>query len=200
MSETKVRIQDDLYEAINGEWLKNAVIPEDRPVTGGFSDLDQDVEKIMMADFKAFAEGQKTSDIPEMKYAVALYKKMLDTERRNREGIEPALPILNMLREIRTVDDLNQHAAELLLMNVELPVRLAVDTDMANAEKNSLSSPAPISSCRTRPITATITANSCWRSTRTWPPRYWPIPLTPWPPKKSKASWSGPSITNAIIP
>ena len=58
MSETKVRIQDDLYEAVNGEWLKTAVIPEDRPTTGGFSDLDQGVEKIMMADFAAFAAGE----------------------------------------------------------------------------------------------------------------------------------------------
>ncbi|MBQ9828046.1 MAG: hypothetical protein IJM62_05130, partial [Lachnospiraceae bacterium] len=85
-------IQDDLYEAVKGEWLKTAVIPDDRPMTGGFSDLDQDVEKIMMADFKAFAEGEKKTDIPEMKYAIALYKKMLDTERRNSEGIAPVLP------------------------------------------------------------------------------------------------------------
>ena len=27
MSDTKIRIQDDLYEAVNGEWLKTAVIP-----------------------------------------------------------------------------------------------------------------------------------------------------------------------------
>ena len=31
-----IRIQDDLYEAVNGDWLKTAVIPEDRPMTGGF--------------------------------------------------------------------------------------------------------------------------------------------------------------------
>ena len=91
MSETTVRIQDDLYEAVNGEWLKTAVIPDDRPTTGGFADLDQDVEKIMMADFRAFVDGQKTSDIPEIKYAAALYRKVLDTERRNREGIAPIL-------------------------------------------------------------------------------------------------------------
>ena len=137
MSEEKVRIQDDLYEAVNGEWLKTAVIPEDRPRTGGFSDLDQDVEKIMMADFKALAAGEKSSDIPEMKYAVALYKKVLDTERRNREGIAPALPILERIRGIRTAEELNAQAAELLLLGVDLPLRLGVEADMADAEKNS---------------------------------------------------------------
>ena len=88
MGET-VRIQDDLYHAINGEWLKTAIIPDDKPMTGGFNTLAEDVEKTMMADFKAFAEGDKTSDIPEMAYAISLYKKVLDTERRNKEGSEP---------------------------------------------------------------------------------------------------------------
>ncbi len=40
MSDTEVRIQDDLYLAVNGKWLETAVIPDDRPRTGGFSDLD----------------------------------------------------------------------------------------------------------------------------------------------------------------
>ncbi len=137
MNETPVRIQDDLYQAVNGEWLKTAVIPEDRPSTGGFSVLDQDVEKTMMADFRALAEGSRTSEIPEMKYAVALYKKVLDTERRNREGIAPALPVLERIRAIRTVEELNDQAAELLLLGVDLPLRTAVEADMENAEKNA---------------------------------------------------------------
>ena len=137
MSEEQVRIQDDLYEAVNGEWLKTAVIPEDRPTTGGFSDLDQDVEKTMMADFRAFAAGEKTSDIPEMKYAVALYKKVLDTDRRNREGIAPALPLLEKLRGIETVEALNAQAAELLVEGVDLPIQMEVTADMADATKNA---------------------------------------------------------------
>ena len=47
MSEPTVRIQDDLYEAVNGEWLKTAVIPDDRPTIGGFATLSEEVEKIM---------------------------------------------------------------------------------------------------------------------------------------------------------
>ena len=138
MSETKVRIQDDLYEAVNGEWLETAVIPDDRPVTGGFSILDQDVEKTMMADFRAFAAGEKTSEIPEMRYAVALYRKVLDTERRNREGIAPVLPLLEKIRAIRTAEALNEAAADLYLSGIDLPIQLEVDADMQDATKNSM--------------------------------------------------------------
>ena len=137
MSDTKIRIQDDLYEAVNGEWLKTAVIPEDRPAAGGFVELDQNVEKQMMADFRALAEGSKTTDIPEMKYAVALYKKVLDSERRNREGIAPALPLLDRIRAIKTVEDLNAAAPELLLMELDLPLRMGVEADMGDATRNA---------------------------------------------------------------
>jgi putative endopeptidase len=137
MSDTKIRIQDDLYEAVNGEWLKTAVIPEDRPAAGGFVELDQNVEKLMMADFRALAEGSKTTDIPEMKYAVALYKKVLDSERRNREGIAPALPLLDRIRALKTVEDLNAAAPELLPMEFDLPLRMGVEADMADATRNA---------------------------------------------------------------
>ncbi len=137
MNETTVRIQDDLYEAVNGEWLKTAVIPDDRPTTGGFSVLDQDVEKLMMADFRAFAEGEKSSNIPEMRYAVALYQKVLDAGRRNAEGIAPALPLLEKLRAVNSPEELNAHAAELLFEGIELPVQVGVTADMQNAEIHS---------------------------------------------------------------
>ena len=95
----QVRIQDDLYLAVNGEWLEKAVIPDDRATTGGFSDLDQGVEKLLMKDFAAFASGEK--EIPEeMKEAVKLYSLAKDFKRRDEEGIKPLLPLLSAIQGI----------------------------------------------------------------------------------------------------
>ncbi len=137
MSEEKVRIQDDLYEAVNGEWLKTAVIPDDKATTGGFSTLAQNVEKIMMDDFKAFAEGKKETDIKEMRYAISLYKKILDTERRDREGVAPVLPVLEKIKALETVEDLNKTAKDFLLEGLELPISMGVTEDMADATKHA---------------------------------------------------------------
>ena len=131
-----VRIQDDLYGYVNGEWLKKAVIPDDKPSTGGFNTLNEEVEKIMMEDFKALSENRKSTDIPEMKYAISLYKKVLDVERRNKEGVEPVLPLLNMIKSIKTVEDLNDVATEFLLKGLELPIEMAVDVDMAETSRH----------------------------------------------------------------
>ena len=43
------RLQDDFYDAINGEWAKTAVIPDDKPVTGGFMDLAEEIEDLMLS-------------------------------------------------------------------------------------------------------------------------------------------------------
>lgn len=137
MSEEKVRIQDDLYEAVNGEWLKTAVIPDDKATTGGFSTLAENVEKIMMEDFKAFAEGKKETDIKEMHYAISLYKKILDTERRDREGIAPVLPVLEKIKALETVEDLNKVAKDFLLEGLELPISMGVTEDMEDATKHA---------------------------------------------------------------
>ncbi len=39
------RPQDNLYLAVNAEYLKNAEIPADKPATGSFNVLAENVEK-----------------------------------------------------------------------------------------------------------------------------------------------------------
>ena len=133
----KIRVQDDLYEAVNGEWLEKAEIPADRPTAGGFSELDQNVEKILMNDFKELSEGTKTTNIKEMQDAVLIYKKVLDVKRRNAEGIKPALPILDFISDIKDVNDLNTKLADLTLNSVPLPFECGVEPDMNDARKHS---------------------------------------------------------------
>jgi len=133
----KVRIQDDLYEYVNGEWLETAVIPNDRPTTGGFAILDQEVEALLLKDFNELSEGKKTTDIKEMKDAVSLYKKYVDVKRRNEEGIQPLLPLLNKIKAIKNIDELNASAFELSLDGVALPFNYGVEPDMKDATKNS---------------------------------------------------------------
>lgn len=134
----KVRIQDDLYEHVNGEWLASAVIPDDKPTTGGFSLLADDVEKKMMEDFESFKNKEKTSDILGVSDAIKLYEKVLDENRRNEDGIKPILPLLNEIKELKTVEDLNSKAKKLSVMGMPLPYEFGVEADMKDATKNSL--------------------------------------------------------------
>lgn len=137
MEEKKIRIQDDLYEAVNGEWLKKAVIPSDRPTAGGFSELDQQVEKTLMEVFKEFVEGVKTTDIKEVEPAIDLYKKYIDVKKRNEDGIKPIEDLLEKIKNIKDIDDLNAKGHDLALSALPLPFQYGVEPDMKDATKNS---------------------------------------------------------------
>ena len=58
------RLQDDFFDYVNGEWEKTAVIPDDKPMTGGFMDLDQDIEKLMLATTDKWLAGQNVPNDP----------------------------------------------------------------------------------------------------------------------------------------
>lgn len=137
MAAKKVRVQDDLYQFVNGDWLKKAKIPSDRPTTGGFAMLDENVQKKLRKDFDSFASGEKKTGIKERKYAVALYEKVLDKKRRNKDGITPVLPLLKKIVSIKNVDDLNKNAKELALLGVDLPLDFGVDTDRKDTSKHA---------------------------------------------------------------
>ena len=132
----RIRIQDDLYHAVNNAWLNKAKIPDDRPSIGGFVMLDLGVEKTLMADFENFASGKKKPELEEINDAVRLYRKVLGLKRRNEEGIKPALPTLSKIASIKSVEELNALSKELLFDGVDLPFNCDVSEDMGDATKH----------------------------------------------------------------
>ena len=99
-----IRIQDDLYNFVNKETLDKLVIPEDRPMTGGFAELDIGVEKLMLEEFATMSES-KSYPNEYLKRACELYAISKDAERKEKHGITPALKNLAILDEIKSVED-----------------------------------------------------------------------------------------------
>ena len=135
---TAVRAQDDLYRYVNGEWLKTAVIPADKPMTGGFFSLDEDVEKQLMSDFAGFAEGEATPDPPILEDAVRLYRKALDADAREKAGMKPLFPLLRELKETGSVAGFNEKLFDFFFDRVELPCELSVSEDWKDTSRYAL--------------------------------------------------------------
>ena len=130
----KVRIQDDLFHYVNQEWIDQAVIPDDKPMIGGFQDLADDVEKLLIGDLDAMCE---TGNYPDahMENACALYRALKDTARRNREGIRPALKPLGRIRKLTGLPHFNRSLKEFVLDGLPLPFVLDVETDMKDTDR-----------------------------------------------------------------
>ena len=131
----KVRIQDDLYNFVNGEWLENAVIPDDKPTTGGFADLNKGVEELLMGEFAEMsAKGQYPDKY--LENAVAIYNAAKDFKRRNHEGIRPALPTLNKIKKLKDISSFNRNLKDFICGGLPLPFHLAVEPDLKHTERH----------------------------------------------------------------
>ncbi|AUZ87212.1 peptidase M13, partial [Arthrobacter agilis] len=77
-----VRPQDDLFRHANGVWLKDAVIPDDRPLTGSFTALRDASELAVRAIIEDAASraGTGPADGIDAKLGT-LYADFMDTAR-----------------------------------------------------------------------------------------------------------------------
>ena len=137
------KAKEDLYEAVNGEWLQTAQIPADRPATGGFNSLVDDIDKTLMDDFDAFLSKQKSSQDPRFNEMIKLYGLAKDFKRREQEGTAPLKKALQPLESLQSYADYQEHWAELLLNGTASPVVFDIDADMKNARVYALFAGAP---------------------------------------------------------
>ena len=134
--DNKVRIQDDLFTYVNQEKIDSLVIPDDMPVAGGFSELHQNVEKLLMDEFK---ELEKSNDIkdPNFQKAVTLYSIAKNVKKRNKQGIKPILKDLKTIASINDIASLNRKLKSFAL-DYPLPFGYWVDADFKDSNKNNL--------------------------------------------------------------
>ena len=109
-----IRIQDDLYTYVNQKTLEKLVIPDDKPIAGGFAELQDSVEKLMMGEFEAMSEN-KAYPNEYLSRACELYAIVKDAERKEKHGITPALKTLAILDSIQSLEDFSSQYKTLSL-------------------------------------------------------------------------------------
>lgn len=137
----KVRLEDDLYSYVNGKWIESAVIPDDLPCTGGFIDLSDGVEKLMIDEFDNLSKQDKIDD-ELLSRAVKLYKKVLDDEDR-KKGLSALLDKISLLDDIKDNASFRSHLYYLYDNNYVLPFSFGTSIDSKDATKYCLTISSP---------------------------------------------------------
>ena len=130
-----IRIQDDLYTYVNQKKLDELVIPDDKPVAGGFNELNDSVEKTMMGEFETLAQ-TKAFPNEHLERACTLYAIAKDANRKAQDGIAPALKALSVLDQLTTIEDFSRLYKTLSLGGIPTPINIGVDTDMKNTKQH----------------------------------------------------------------
>ena len=130
-----VRPQDDLFRFMNGKWLKESTIPEDRASDGAFYWLYEQAEKqvkqiiLDQADSKA-ATGSNAQKIGD------LYNSYMDEAGIEKLGITPIANDLAKAAAIKTVDDFLKTLGEFEARGLSGLFYTYVSTDNKDSTKN----------------------------------------------------------------
>lgn len=130
------KYQDDFYQAVNQEWLNQAEIPADKPVTGGFYDLADKIEDLERATVKEIEAGQK--QVAALDQFVALHQLTKDWDRRGQNEAGQVQQFLQPLLKIKNWDDFQEAEGQLILDSYTTPLALTVSPDSKNTARNEL--------------------------------------------------------------
>lgn len=134
-----VRIQDDLYNYVNGKWLSKAKIPATDSSTGGFINIRNNVEKIMIRDLNKLVKKPSSDEL--LNRAVNLYSNILDESKRIK-GLDYLLNKIDYLNNLNK-DNFEDSLYYLYNNNYPLPFAIFVTEDMKDATKYVLALMGP---------------------------------------------------------
>ena len=104
--DTTVNPKDDFYNYVNGNWMKNTEIPEDRTIWGGFSVLRKSTDRDVLDIIAKAKESGNYGPSTDQAKALFLFDSKLDMDNRNAAGITPLQPALDAIASIETLNDL----------------------------------------------------------------------------------------------
>ena len=105
--------KDDFYQFVNGGWLKNTQIPADKTRWGTYDELRQKTDLDALGILKEAANDPKYKSNSDQGKAINLYKSILDTVSRNKQGLSPLKPYLAKIDAVRNVKDLQALFSEM---------------------------------------------------------------------------------------
>ena len=118
--DTSVHPGDDFFAYVNGKWVAETEIPDDKSSFSVFASLNDEaqdnvkliIEESATGDFAKGSDEQKVGD---------LYGSYMDMETRDARGIEPLQPELDRIDAIDSHDDLAVYFAETVRRNLDAP-------------------------------------------------------------------------------
>ncbi|TXE12766.1 M13 family metallopeptidase [Seonamhaeicola algicola] len=117
--DTSVKPSDDFFRYVNGKWLDNNEIPDDRTRWGSFDELrkntNDDALSILRAAMADDKDLNKINVVPgsDQEKAVMLFQTIMDTINRNKQGLEPIKPYLAKVDAIKNIQDLQNYLIEM---------------------------------------------------------------------------------------
>ena len=130
-------LKQNYYEAVNKEWLETAVIPGDQPAISAFVELHLDIEKTLLELASKWEKDQAGLNDNLQKF-VKLYKMAKDFDKRQQLGSKPIEVVLEKIKQINSIKDLQNNFKDLTFNSIDLPFMFHVMQDFMNSNNQIL--------------------------------------------------------------
>ena len=136
--DTSVRPAYDFYEYACGGWMKANPLPAAYSRYGSFDRLGEDNNKRINGILTELLNNTYTKGTTEQKLS-DLYKLAMDSVRREKEGVQPVMPLIKKLEAAKTMKQLFDVQLEMAKYGDSEFYRAGLGADEKNATQNILS-------------------------------------------------------------
>lgn len=136
LMDKEIRPQDDFYNYVNGTWMKNTEIPDDKTRWGSFNELRENTDADVLAILKKAANDPNLATSSDEAKAVTVFQLINDTIKRNELGITPLLPHVERINAIQSKADLQPYLGENIRLGGYALFGFGVSADAKDSNKN----------------------------------------------------------------
>ncbi len=125
---------EDFYRYANGTWLKNNPVPASESRWGSFNQVTERNNDVLRQILEA-ASANKSAKIGSAEQKVGtFYRLFIDTLKRDKQGIEPILPLLSAINKINNTTELMSVVADLNKKGIRSFFGFYVSQDLKNSK------------------------------------------------------------------
>lgn len=127
-----VRPQDDLYEHMNGAWLKSFKIPADKARYGSFDMIYEEAQKNLRGIIEEAANAQNKKAGSDLQKVGDMYLSFMDSNRVEELGMKPIVSDLEKIAAIKNRKELARYMGYASIYGIQTPMGAWIDQDAKN--------------------------------------------------------------------
>src|SRR5580698_4286973 len=134
--DSSVRPQDDIYQYLNGKWLRNYQLPPDKALEGSFTLVQDKTEEQLRTIVDAL--DQAPGEDPDAKKLADFYASYMNEEQLAALSLKPLLAELAGIDAIKDMNAIPGAMAHLIEIGAGAPFNLQVNLDSRNSTLNAV--------------------------------------------------------------
>lgn len=130
-----VRPQDNFYRYVNGGWLKESVIPDDKTSIGSFYDLRDEADENVKAIIEELAATPNLTTGSDEQKVADIFRSFMDQEKRDSLGITPVKPLLDEISALNSKSALMAFFGKQQSIGITSPMYMYVSVDAKDSSR-----------------------------------------------------------------